>query len=126
MKTLGRFLQILRNVAHRLVHAEGHVPGLAGEDRKHAGELGAEHPTGEKVQEENHGEGQKAEDRHRLQDVEQRNQHHLGAPALGGKGGIDESENDRADDRQQHPHRRSQRIGRQVGRIERYRTDIER
>ncbi len=126
MKALGRFLEILRYVAQRLIHAEGHVPGLAREDREHAGEFGAEHASRKQVQEENHGEGEEAEDRHRLQDVEQRDQHHLGAPALGGKCRIDESENDRADDRQQHPHRRPQRIEGQVGGIERYRRDVER
>ena len=42
----------------------------------------------------------KPEDRHRLQDVEQRDQHHLGAPALGGQRGVDEGEDERADDRQ--------------------------
>ena len=125
MKTLRGFFQVLRHVADRLVHAEGHVPGLAGEDREHAGEFGAEHLAGKQVQEENHGEGQKAEDRHRLQDVEQRDQHHLGAPALGGKSGVDEGENDRTDDGEQHPHGRSQRIDRQIGRIERHRRCVE-
>jgi hypothetical protein len=125
MKALGCFFQILGDVAHRLIHAEGHVPGLAGEDREHAGEFGAEHAAGKQVHEEDDGEGQKAEDWHRLQDIEQGNQHHLGAPALGGKGGIDEGENDRANDGQQHPHGRSQRIERQVGRIERHWRNVE-
>jgi hypothetical protein len=96
------------------------------QDRKHAGELRTEHLAGEKIQEENHGKGEKPKDRHRLQDIEQRNQHHLGAPALGGQRRIDEGEHDRADNRQQHPHRRSQRIAWQIGRIERYRRNIER
>ena len=126
VKALRRLLEILRDVAHRLVHAERHVPGLAGENREHASEFGAEHAAGKQIHEEDDGEGQKAEDRHRLQDIEQRNQHHLGAPALGGKCGIDEGENDRANDGEQHPHRRSQGVGRQIGRIERYRRDIER
>jgi hypothetical protein len=126
VKAVGRFFQVLRNVTHRLVHAERHVPGLAGEDREHAGEFGAEHAAGKQVQEEDDSKGQKAEDRYRLQDIEQRDQHHLGAAALGGKGGIDEGEYDGADDRQQHPHGRSQRIDRKIGRVERHRRRLKR
>src|SRR6202007_2122432 len=33
VETLCGFIEILRYVADRLIHAEGHVPGLAGEDR---------------------------------------------------------------------------------------------
>jgi hypothetical protein len=94
-------------------------------DRSLAGEFGAEHLPGEQIQEENDGEGEKAEDRHRLQNVEQRDQHHLGAPALGREGRIDEGEDDRADDGQQHPHGRSQRIDGKIARSERYRRDVE-
>jgi hypothetical protein len=92
---------------------------------KIAGELGAEHAAGKQIHEEDDGKGQKAEDRHRLQDIEQRDQHHLGAPALGGESCVDEGEYDGADDRQQHAHGRSQRIDRKIGRIERHRRDIE-
>src|SRR3979411_1111021 len=60
-----------------------------------------------------------------MRENEEGDQHHLGAPALGGKGGVDEGENDRANDGQQHPHGRSQRIERQVGRIERHWSNVE-
>ena len=60
-----------------------------------------------------------------MQDIKQGDQHHLGAPALGGERRIDEGEDDRADDREQHPHRGSQRVVRKIGRIERYRRDVE-
>ena len=126
MKAQRGFIEVFRHVAHRLVHAERHVPGLAGEDREHAGEFGPEHAAGKQVHEKNDGEGQKAEDRHRLQDIQKRDQHHLGAPALGREGRVDEGEDDRADDRQQHPHGGAQRIERKVGRIERHRGDVER
>jgi len=64
-----------------------------GEDREHAGEFGAEHAAGNRFMKKTTVKSE-AEDRHRLQDIEQRNQHHLGTPALGGEGGIDEGEYD--------------------------------
>ena len=36
VKALRRLVEVVRHVAQRLVHAEGHVPGLAGEDREDA------------------------------------------------------------------------------------------
>ena len=38
--------QLVGHGAQRLVEAEGHVPGLAGEDREHRRQLGAEHRPG--------------------------------------------------------------------------------
>ncbi len=74
---------------------------------------------GKQRDEEHDGEGQIAEDRHRLQHVEQRDQHHFGAPALGGEGRVGEGEDQRRDQRDHHPRRRTQRIQRQRRRRER-------
>ena len=42
-KRIGRFLEVGRHGLQRLVHAERHVPGLAGEDREDRRELQPEH-----------------------------------------------------------------------------------
>ena len=52
----------------------------------------------------------KPEDRYRLQDVEQWNEDELGAPALGGKRRVDESEDQRGGDGGEHAQRRAQGI----------------
>ena len=51
---------------------------------------------GNKLQEERDREGQEAQDRHRLQDVEQRDQRHFGAPAFGRERRVSECEEQRA------------------------------
>ena len=65
---------------------------------KIGGAFGAQDRAGKKRQEKSHRERQKAEDRHRLQDVEQRDQNERGAPAFGGKRRVDEGEDQRGGD----------------------------
>jgi len=107
---LRRLFQILRNVAQRLVHAEGHVPGLTGEDREHRGEFGAEHAAGKEIEEEKTTVKVR---KPRIGTDCRMSSSGISTisapPALGGKRCIDEGENDRADDRKQHPHGRTQR-----------------
>ena len=74
--------------------------------------------AGEQAHEEHGGEGEEAEDRHRLQDVEQRDQHQGGATALGGPGGVGEGEQQREDEGGEHPERGAQRVAGQVGGVE--------
>ena len=111
--------QVRGDRSERLVEREGHVPGLAREDREDGGHLGAENAARKEVQEKRDREGQEAEDRHRLQDVEQRDQHHLGPPALGREGGIGEREDERGPERQKHAQRGAQGVIGQVGVVER-------
>ena len=74
---------------------------------------------GNRPQEERDGEGEEAQHRHRLQDVERRHDHQLGLAALGGERRHHEGEQQRGDDGGEHAQRRAQRVFRQVGGIER-------
>jgi hypothetical protein len=121
VKRLGSFFQIAWNRDQRLIEAERHVPRLAGEDGEYACQFRAQHLAGKQRHEENHGEGDVAENRHRLQDVENRNEHQPGAPALGGKRCIGKGEHQGGHQRGQHAQRRSQGVFGQVERIERNR-----
>ena len=120
-KPLGDLVEIARHGAQRLIETEGHVPGLAGEDREDRRAFRAEHRAGEQAEEKGHGKGQEAEDRHRLQNVEQRDQNHFGAPAFGGERRIGEGEDERGRHRREHAQRRAQRVIGQipVGQIDR-------
>ncbi|MEJ1969309.1 MAG: hypothetical protein WDN03_11860 [Rhizomicrobium sp.] len=113
------FGQVARDGAQRLIEAEGHVPGLTGEDGEHRRQLGPEHPSGRQRHEEDDGDGDEAEDRHRLEDVQERDQDRAGARALGRPGGIGEGEDQRCPERDEPAQRGAQRVFRQVGRIER-------
>ncbi len=48
-KLIDALLQVRRHGAQRLVHAEGHVPGLAGEDREDRRQFQPHHLAGEQV-----------------------------------------------------------------------------
>ena len=76
---------------------------------------------GKRREEERHREGQEAQHRHRLQDVERGQDEQLGAPALGGERRHDESEDQRSHDGGEHAQHRAQGIFRQVGGIEAHR-----
>ena len=80
---------------------------------------------GNRRHKERDGKGEKAEHRHRLQDVERRHDHELGLAALRGQCRDDEGEQQRREDRGEHPQRGAQGIFRQVRRVERDRGDIE-
>ena len=107
--------------AQRLVEAEGHVPGLAGEDHEHRREFGAEHAARHQRHEENERDREETQDRHRLQDVEHRYQQFFSARALGGPGRVGEREQQRDHQRREHAQRRAGRIYRQMHGIERQR-----
>jgi hypothetical protein len=103
-------IEIARHRAQRLVERERHVPGLAGEDGEDRRAFSAKHVAGKETEEERHRKRQEAENRHRLQDVENRDQHDLGAPALGRQRRIGEGEQERTGQRGEHAQRRAQRI----------------
>ena len=104
--------------AQRLVQAERHVPGLAGEDREDRRQFQPHHLAGEQVHEEHDGEGEEPQDRHRLQDVQHRDQHQPGPPAFRGGGAVGEGEQQRGDQRGEHPQRGAHGVVRQVDRVE--------
>jgi len=104
--------------AQRLVEAERHVPGLAGEDREDRRELCAQYAAGKQQQEEGHGKRDVTEHRHRLQDVEHGHQQFFGAPAFGGQGAVEQGEDQRRDHRREHAQGGAHRIFRQVGGVE--------
>jgi hypothetical protein len=114
----GGFIQVRRHRGKALVHGKGHVPGLAGENGEHHGELGADHPAGEQPEEEGDGERQEAEDRQALQDVENRNKHQAGTPAFGCPGGVGEGEQQGQGECREHAQRGAQRVAGQVPGIE--------
>ena len=112
-------LQFFRNRAQGLIEAEGHVPGLAGEDGEDRRELRAQNPPGRQRQEEHEGHGNEAQDGDRLEDIQQGHQKRAGARALGRPGRIAEGEQQREPQRDQHAQARPQRIAGQGGGIER-------
>ena len=110
----ARLVEIERDGAQRLVEAERHVPRLAGEDRKDRRQFEPQHPMRREPDEEDDGEGKIAEHRHRLQNVEQRNEHDLGPPALGGERSIDQREQERGAHRREHAQHRAHGVFRQT------------
>ncbi len=105
-----RLFQIVRGGPERLVEAEGHVPGLAGEYCEDRRQLGAEFVVRKERHEEDDGEGQIAEHRHRLQDVEEGDEHPLRTPALRRRGCVGEGEEQRDGHGREHPQGRPQRV----------------
>ena len=63
-------VKISRNGPQRLIEAECHVPGLTCEDSKNSGKLWTEHVARKQGDEEEDCKGEVAEDRDRLQHVE--------------------------------------------------------
>ena len=114
-------VEIGRHRAQRLVEGEGHVPGLTGEDREDRGEFRAQGVAGEEAEEERHRERQKAQDRHRLEDVEHRDQHHFRAPALGRERGVREGEDERGREGREHAQHRPERVIGQFPIVQRHR-----
>jgi hypothetical protein len=102
-KAVACFIEIVWDGAQGLEEAEGHVPGLAGEDGKDRGKLGAQRPVRRQGDEEHHGEGEIAQHRYGLEDIEEWDQHHLGAAALRRQRAVSEAEDERYAEREQHP-----------------------
>ena len=116
-----RFFEFGRHRAQGLIEAERHVPGLAGENREDRGEFGAQHAPGRERHEEYDGDRDEAEDRHRLQNIEQRNEQPFGGFAFGGEGRVGEGEDQRQHHGDEHAQRGARGIFGQVARIERRR-----
>ena len=92
-KPAARLVEVARDGAQRLIEAESHVPGLAREDREDRGQLRPEHAAGKRRDEEYDRKGEVTEDRHRLKNVKERYQHHLGATAFAGQRRVGEGKN---------------------------------
>src|SRR5262249_55954989 len=92
-----------RDRAQRLIEAEAHVPSLAGEDREDRRALSPQLAAGKQPHEEGDREGEEAEHRHRLQNVEGRNDDQLRLAALGRHGRDHEGEQQRGEDSREHP-----------------------
>ncbi len=120
----SRLDQLGRHGAQRLVDAESHIPGLRGEDREDRRAFDAEQPAREKGDEAGHGDRQKAEDRHRLQDVEDRDQDLFALSALGRDRRIGEAEDERGDERAAHAQHGAKRVFRQPPRVEADRQNL--
>ena len=119
------FDEIARDRAQRLIEAERHVPGLRREDRKYRGTFGTKLAARKQAQEEHHRKGEKSEHRHRLQNIDRRDDHQFGLAALGRQRADHDREDERREDRGKHAQGREQRITGQLRRIERYGRDVE-
>ena len=112
-------IEVARHGAQRLIEREGHVPGLAREDREDRRALGAKRASGKRPGEDGDCEREKAQHGHRLQHVENGNEHHLRPAALGCERRIGEREEEREGERNEHAQDRAQRIVGQITVIER-------
>ncbi len=124
-KRLARFREFDGYRAQRLIKAEGHVPRLAGEDGEYGREFGAEHPSGSQGHEEHDCNGNETQNRHRLQNIQDRHQQLAGPLALGGPRRICQSEYQRENEPSQHAKRGACRIFRQMRGIQRQRHYFE-
>jgi len=113
----GGLIEVARLGDQRVIERERHVPRHRGEDREDRRALQAELRAGEQVDERGHRHRQEPQHRDRLQDVEQRDQHLLGPPEPGRRRRVDEGEDEREGQRDEHPQQRPDRVVRQVGRI---------
>lgn len=118
---LQGFAQELGDGGDRLVDAEGHVPGLAGEDQEDRGQLDARRPAVEEGDEEVHRGREEAQNGHRLQDVQDGQEQPLQAPGEAGGGAVDQSEGQRQQAGRQHPQERAEGVIRQHSRVHRNR-----
>src|SRR5262249_52797134 len=100
-------LEFRRNRTQRLIEAEGHVPGLAREDREDRREFRTKNSSWREREKEKIGDGQVTKDRYGLQNVEYRNEQRACARALRGPGRIGECEDERNEEAGQHPQRRA-------------------
>jgi hypothetical protein len=107
------------------VEAERHVPGLAGENREDRREFGAQHTPGSKRHEEHDGDRDKTQDRHRLENIEHRNEDTFGLLVLRRQRRIGEGEQQRQRHGDEHAQRRARGIFRQMARIERRRRALQ-
>ena len=94
------------------------VAFLTGENGKDGGQLCAHHARGHQGKEKRHRERDEAQHRHRLQDVQRRDQQLLGATVARGQRGVGEGEQQRCHHGRQHAQGGAQRIFRQHGRIQ--------
>src|SRR5580700_3452355 len=117
----GRFLQFVRNRLQRLVERKRHVPCLAREYREYGRELEAEETAVKQRDEGRDDDGEIAEHRYGLQDVEQWDEDSLGAFTARREVAVDEREERRPHQRYEHAQRRSCGV---VGKIPRIEIDV--
>ena len=86
---------LARDGPQRVVEAEGHVPGLAGEDHQHRRQLEAHVAVGERGDQREDQAGHEAEHRDALEDVQQGDEDALGDAVLGGPVAVDQREAER-------------------------------
>src|SRR5450755_2715314 len=114
----------MRHAAQGLIEAEGHIPGLTREDCEDRRELRSRDTSGCKREKKHHGHRYKAEDRHRLQNVEEWYEKDFGAPALRGESRIGKSKRERGDHRDQHAQAATRAVADKFPRIERNRRRL--
>jgi len=112
-KSAARFVEVIWNGAQRLEKTERHIPGLAGEDCKNRCKFGSQRPVRRQANEEHHGEGKISKHRDGLENIEEWDEQHFCAAALGSQRAVGECEDERCRERQQHPQGRPQRVVRQ-------------
>src|SRR5713101_3012047 len=113
----GRLMEIARNSFQRRIKAESDVPDLAGEDQQDGTEFDAKLAVREQGHHGQHHSGKKTEHGNGLQDVEQRNQDHFGAPRTGGQVPIAQSKNETEGVSHADAHQRIKSVERKVARI---------
>ena len=114
-------IELGRDRAQRLIEAERHIPRLAGEYGEDRREFRAEHAPGRQRQEKNGGHRNETQNRHRLQDIENRHQELARTLALGGPSRVGESKDQREEHRRQHAKRGARSVFRQMRGIQRKR-----
>ncbi len=116
----GHFVEFARHRTKGLVEGERHVPGLAGEDGEDGRSFETEEAAFEECDEGGNGDGEKAEHRDGLEDIEQRDEDAFGAFTASGGIAVNECEEGRGDEREEHAQGGTRRV---VGEIARVQTD---
>src|SRR5271166_2548722 len=116
---LGGLAHVARNALQRRVEAEGHVPDLPGENEQDCAHFHADLVMREKRHHREHHARQKAEDRNRLQNVEQRNHDALGLRVIGSNVAVNQREGEREHVRDSDPQQRVSRVHGKFGGIAR-------
>jgi hypothetical protein len=88
----GRLGEFLWHRAQRLVERERHVPHLAGEDREDRRRFQPQQTPREEGDEAGHADREEPEHRHRLKNVQQRDQDLLGLAVVRGDGANQQAE----------------------------------
>ncbi len=120
----GGLGEVARHGLERLVQAESHVPRLRREHRKNHRELQPQHAARKQGDEAGHGDRQIAQNRHRLQHVEQRHHDFFGVAIVGRDPGVDQGEHGTGGQRGQHAQHGVERVLGQIRGFERQRHGL--